>query len=60
MMLKFHRFICIRKLVPSLVLMLKNLVMGFSQEHDVGGITDPFLQACTMLLTLRMESDSIA
>ena len=33
--------------------MLKNLVMGFSQEHDVGGITDPFLQ--TMILRLLRD-----
>lgn len=42
-----------RRLVPSLVLMLKNLVMGFSQEHDVGGVTDPFLQT-TILRLLRV------
>jgi len=33
------------KLVPSLVRLLRNLLsMGYSPEHDVGGITDPFLQ----------------
>jgi len=31
--------------VPVLVRHLKNLVTaGFSPEHDVSGITDPFLQ----------------
>lgn len=40
------------QLVPSLILLLKNLVTGYSQEHDVGGITDPFLQVCTAFLRL--------
>ncbi len=34
-----------KQLVPSLVRILKNLVMsGYAPEHDVNGITDPFLQ----------------
>jgi AP-1 complex subunit gamma-1 len=33
------------RLVPSLVRLLRNLLsMGYSPEHDVAGITDPFLQ----------------
>lgn len=33
------------KLVPSLVRLLRNFItMGFSPEHDVSGITDPFMQ----------------
>lgn len=33
------------KLVPSLVRLLRNFMsMGFSPEHDVNGITDPFMQ----------------
>lgn len=34
-----------RRSVPQLVRMLKNLIMsGFSPEHDVSGVADPFLQ----------------
>ncbi|XP_076358207.1 AP-1 complex subunit gamma-1-like isoform X2 [Tachypleus tridentatus] len=34
-----------KKLVPNLVRILKNLVMaGYSPDHDVNGINDPFLQ----------------
>jgi len=39
------------RLVPSLVKLLRNLLsMGYSPDHDVGGISDPFLQV--QLLTL--------
>ena len=34
-----------RKHVPMLCKILRSLLMsGFAPEHDVGGITDPFLQ----------------
>jgi AP-1 complex subunit gamma-1 len=39
------------RLVPTLVKMLRNLLSsGYSPDHDVGGISDPFLQV--QLLTL--------
>ena len=40
-----------QKLVPSLVKLLRNLLsMGYSPDHDVAGISDPFLQV--QILTL--------
>lgn len=42
------------KLVPSLVRLLRNFIsMGFSPEHDVSGITDPFMQV-KLLSVLRL------
>lgn len=42
------------KLVPSLVRLLRNFIsMGFSPEHDVSGITDPFMQV-KILKILRL------
>lgn len=43
------------KLVPSLVRLLRNFIsMGFSPEHDVGGITDPFMQVKILTLLRRL------
>lgn len=39
------------RLVPSLVRLLRNLLtMGYAPDHDVAGITDPFLQVKLLCL----------
>lgn len=51
-----------KKLVPNLVRILKNLIMaGYSPEHDVCGVSDPFLQVKILrLLRLLGRNDAEA
>jgi len=48
------------KLVPSLVKLLRNLLsMGYSPDHDVGGISDPFLQVQILTLLRLLGANSV-
>lgn len=49
-------------MVPNLVRILKNLIMaGYSPEHDVSGVSDPFLQIKILrLLRLLGHNDAEA
>ena len=43
------------KTVPALVKLLRGLItMGFSPEHDVGGVVDPFMQVKLLNLMRRL------
>lgn len=57
-----HNIDYFKKLVSSLVRILKNLVMsGYAPEYDVSGITDPFLQVKILrLLRYLGKGDSEA
>uniref|UniRef100_A0A1I8JFH2 Adaptin_N domain-containing protein n=1 Tax=Macrostomum lignano TaxID=282301 RepID=A0A1I8JFH2_9PLAT len=56
------QFLNVPQLVPNLVRILKNLIMsGFSQDHDVNGVSDPFLQVKILqLLRILGHQDSAA
>ncbi|XP_050523176.1 AP-1 complex subunit gamma-1 [Daktulosphaira vitifoliae] len=51
-----------KKVVPNLVRILKNLILaGYSPEHDVSGVSDPFLQVKILrLLKILGRRDSEA
>lgn len=48
-----------QQIVPNLVRILKNLIMaGYSPEHDVQGVSDPFLQVSLFTVVQSVYSRS--
>lgn len=42
--------LCVSQAVPDLIHIMKSLVVsGYSPEHDVSGVSDPFLQVSRLL-----------
>lgn len=46
--------------MPNLVRILKNLILaGYSPEHDVSGVSDPFLQVSKVCVTYFLSTGKI-